>query len=339
MNGRERLQAALRGEPTDRVPVMLHHFMQAAAEDGLTMQQFRDDPARAAHAFLRSAEKYDLDGLLIDVDTALLAGACGVPIDFPENDPARCAGPLLRRLEDIRHLPPPDIARDRRIQATVEIARLIKAQVGDTLAVRGNADQCAYSLASMMRGPEEWMMDLLDPDAEELVFRLLDHACAATCQFLDLMAGAGSHILSNGDSPAGPDLISPALYRKYALPYERRIAAHARSLGCDYILHICGNTNLILEDVATVGASGFEIDYKTDMRVARRVLRDRVTFIGNVDPSGVLARGCPELVERTTRQLLDVFAGEPRFILNAGCAIPPTAPEANIRALLRAADR
>jgi len=58
---------------------------------------------------------------------------------------------------------------------------------------------------------------------------------------------------------------------------------------------------------------------------------------GNIDPSGVLALGSPELVAAKTRELLDIFAGNPRFILNAGCAIPPATPPANLRAMLDAA--
>jgi len=66
-------------------------------------------------------------------------------------------------------------------------------------------------------------------------------------------------------------------------------------------------------------------------------LKGRATFIGNIDPSGILALGSPELVAAKTRELLDIFAGEPRFILNAGCAIPAETPPANLRALIAAA--
>jgi uroporphyrinogen decarboxylase len=66
-------------------------------------------------------------------------------------------------------------------------------------------------------------------------------------------------------------------------------------------------------------------------------MRDRAVFIGNVDPSGVLALGTPELVEAKTRELVALFAGTPRFILNAGCAIPPTTPPENLRAMIEAA--
>jgi len=47
--------------------------------------------------------------------------------------------------------------------------------------------------------------------------------------------------------------------------------------------------------------------------------------------------GTPALVEAKTRELLEVFAAMPGFILNAGCAIPAETPPANLRAMIAAA--
>ena len=38
-------------------------------------------------------------------------------------------------------------------------------------------------------------------------------------------------MVSNGDSPAGPDLISPAMYAEFAQPYERRLVDESHALG------------------------------------------------------------------------------------------------------------
>jgi uroporphyrinogen decarboxylase len=85
------------------------------------------------------------------------------------------------------------------------------------------------------------------------------------------------------------------------------------------------------------GADALELDYKTDAAAAHWAMKSRATFIGNIDPSGVLALGSPTDVERATRRLVEVFANTPRFILNAGCAIPAETPPENLRAMIRAA--
>jgi uroporphyrinogen decarboxylase len=337
VNGHERIAAALRGERPDRVPVMLHNFMMAAHEAGHSMRAFREDPRRMADSFMRAVETYGYDGVLVDVDTATLAGALGVPLELPEDEPALCRGALLSSLAEVDGLGPPDVARDPRVQAWLEGVRLLVRHLGAEVYVRGNCDQAPFSLASMLRGAADWMMDLMDEDNRERAERLLDHCAQAGLQFVRLMAATGAHMVSSGDSPAGPDLVSPRLFRDFARPGERRLVEEAHRLGLPFALHVCGRTDRILDDMLATGADALELDYKTDARLAHDRMKDRAVFIGNLDPSGVLALGTPELVASRTRELLAVFADTPRFVLNAGCAIPATTPPENLRAMIRAA--
>lgn len=337
MNGFERISAALGGRWPDAVPVMLHNFMMAAREAGVTMSRFRGDPAVIANCFIQAVEKYDYDGIVVDVDTATLAGALGVRVLFPEDDPALSCGGRLRTLEQVRDLEPPDVARYPGIQVWLESVRRIKRHFGDEVYLRGNCDQAPFSLACALRGSADFMMEVADPANEEGARRLLEYCTEATVQFIRLMAATGAHMVSNGDSPAGPSMVSPRIYREFAFPYERRAVEEAHRLGLPYLLHICGRTEPILEDMVRTGADALELDYKTDARRARAVIAERAVFVGNLDPSTVLALGTPELVERKTRELREAFAGTPRFILNAGCAISADTPPENIKAMIRAA--
>jgi MtaA/CmuA family methyltransferase len=337
MNGYQRIRAALAGLPPDRVPVMLHNFLMAARESGFTQRRYREDPAAIAESFVRAVETYGYDGVLVDVDTVTMAEALGVKVDRPEDQPARWAGARIASLAEVRDLPPPDIAGQPRIQIWLEAVRQLKRHFRDEVFIRGNCDQAAFSLASMMRGPAEWMMDLVDEENRENAHALLAYCADAAAAFIRLMAATGADMVSNGDSPAGPDLVSPAMYAEFARPYEQRLVAEAHALGQPYALHICGNTTRILDGMVATGADALELDYKTDVRAARAALRGRAVFIGNIDPSSVLAWGTPGLVEARTRELLGIFAGTPGFILNAGCAIPAETPPANLRAMIAAA--
>lgn len=336
MNGYQRILAALNGEPADKIPVMLHNFMVAAAELNISMGQFRESPGLIADAFIKSVEKYDLDGVLVDIDTVTLAGSVGVTVDFPEKEPARSPRGFLNSLDNLKSLKPVNIENYKYIQIWLEAVKLIKNYFGDEILVRGNCDQSPFSLASMMRGIEFWMMDLCLAKSSQL-HELLDYCTEATCQFIKLMVQTGAHMVSNGDSPAGPDLISPELYEQYAMPYETKVVGEAHKAGVYYTLHICGNTSLILDKMLMTGADAFEIDYKTDTRHAFDILKDKATFVGNIDPSGVLALGTPALVREKTVELLNIFSKTNRFILNSGCALPSITPEANMRTFVETA--
>jgi len=332
MTGKERVQAALEGKWTNRRPVMLHNFLMAAREEGISMKEFGENPQSAANAFIHAAEKYKVDGLLIDVSTATLAGSLGVAVDYPEDEPARTHGGLISSLEEVSGLPPVEIASDKGIQHWLEITRIVKDYFGEEKYIRGNCDQAPFSLASMVRGSQELMTDLL-MDTEG-VHRLLEYTTEAGLQFIRLMAETGAHMVSNGDSVAGPEMIPPEFYREFAFPYEKKLVDEAHRLGLSYTLHVCGDTEVILEDLVKTGADALELDYLTDIQKIYEHCHATTLMIGNLDPSGVLNFGSPELVKQKTLELLDIYQDSPRLMINAGCAIPPDTPPENIRAMI-----
>jgi uroporphyrinogen decarboxylase len=188
----------------------------------------------------------------------------------------------------------------------------------------------------MMCGSQEWMLDLIMGEPE-LVNELLAYCTDITCQFIRLMAQTGCDMVSNGDSPAGPEMVSPEMYEMFALPWEKIVVNEAHKYNLPYTLHICGNTETILGLMLQTGTDALELDYKTDVQKAFDATHDKACFIGNIDPSGVIAMGNIDLVEKKTNELLEIYSKTNRFILNAGCAIPSNTPEENLRTMIRVA--
>lgn len=335
MTGKQRILAALKGEMPDRRPVMLHNFMPAAKEAGYSMKQYREDPEIAAKCHLQFAEKYNLDGILFDVDTALTASTIGVPVDYPEHEPARIHETLLEDLSDIDTLPTGDISQHPRMQHAMETVRLLKKAVGEELLIRGNCDQAPFSLACLIRTPANFMMDLLLD--EENAIKLLEYSTNIAKQVTNLMIEAGSDVVSNGESSAGPCMISPDMYDKFAKPYDMELIKTAQAQNIPYLLHICGDTTPIIQSMATMNLDAVELDYKTPIQDIYNLFGDKTTLFGNIDPSGVFFFGTPELVTEKATELLQLYKGNPRLVIGAGCALPPGTPEANIRALVKCA--
>jgi uroporphyrinogen decarboxylase len=292
-----------------------------------------------AGAFIQAVERYGYDAVLVDVDTVTLAGAVGVPIDLPDQQPARAHQGCLKSLNHLDELETEglDLSKNERIQVWLEGTRLLKQHFGEEIYIRGNCDQAPFSLAGLMRSTQEWMIDLTESDNRHRIDHLLEFCTGVCLQFIDLMAETGADMVSGGDSPAGPEMISPAMYREFAWPYERRLVDRAHQHGLPYLLHICGNTDPILQDMVETQADCLELDQKTDAKLAHDLFQNKAVFVGNIDPSGVLALGSPQLVKQKTQELLKQFADTPRFILNAGCAIPATTPSENLHALIQTA--
>ena len=337
MNGYQRIEAALSGRMPDCRPVMLHNFLYAAERSAINMKQYREDPRLAANCLIESVERYGLDGVLFDVDTALLASAIGVPTDYPVDDPARTFQPLLVNLADVHQLERIDISTNTRIEHALETVNILKEYFKDEVYVRGNCDQCPFSLATMVRTPVNFMLDLMLD--EENAVNLLKYCTDITRQMIRLMSATGADMVSNGDSPAGPEMISPDMYRKFALPYEREIVKEAHDCHKPYLLHICGNTDLILDDMAGLGLDAVELDYKTSIHKIYDVLHDKCTLFGTIDPVGVLTYGNVHDVAQKTIELLELYRDCPQLVINAGCAIPRHAPHENVKCFVDTAHR
>lgn len=334
MNGYERISAVLNGDSPDKVPLMLHCFMAAAAEANLTQEEYRNSPQKQADAQLAFVRKYNLDGFLLDIDTCMEAYAIGVPVDFPKNEPARVTGPASTNVHElIEMMDAGKLHKNERIQISLETVNLLKNKVGGELFIRGNCDQMAFSLAMLAYGMEDFMADLLDEDVEKDIFTLMDRAYEVHLEYSRLMLEAGADIVSFGDSSCGPDLISRDMYLKYSHPYHKRLQKDISDMGGRTICHICGNLDLILPDVANVGFSGIEMDYKTNMPRAAQLLNNHSVAFGPIDPSSVFYYGTPQQVEENVKMVLDSFNGH-NIVLGAGCALPPGVPEENIRAFV-----
>lgn len=332
MNSLERVQAVLAGRIPDRVPVCLHNFMLAAREAGISIRQYRSDPEAIAKVHLTAVERYGYDCMMIDTDTTMLAEAMGAKSACAPNEPGRIVAPAIRSLHEIDRLKAANPETDGRIPALLEGVRLIAKQVGREIGIRGNADQAAFGLACLVRGIEDFLMELaLDPESPAIQ-RLLEVCYQSHLAVHRALMKAGAHFTSMGDSLAGPDVVSPLMFDRFARPYEERLVKDLAAEGIFTVIHICGDTSRILDYFSQYAFCGFELDYKTDATKAKATAGARHILFGNIDPSAAIAQGTAAEVREKTRQLISVWKPGARFVLNAGCAIPPTTPPENIRA-------
>jgi len=337
MNSVERVRAVLAGQIPDRVPVCLHNFMMAAREAGIPLEKYRRDPKAIARVHLQAVEKYGYDCVMIDTDTTMLAEAMGAKSECAPDEPGRIVAPAIRSLKEVGRLKVVNPVTDGRIPALLEGVGLIAQQVGNDIAIRGNADQAAFALACLVRGIEDFLMDLASDPENPAIAQLLNVCHESHLAVHRALIKAGAHFTSLGDSLGGPDVISPKMFARFVRPFEERLVSQLAAEGIHTVIHICGDTTKILDAFSQYGFCGFELDYKTDATKAKHTAGAHHVLFGNIDPSGVLARGTLEEVRQKTRQLISVWKPGAHFVLNAGCALPASTPPGNIRAFIATA--
>jgi len=339
MNSLERCMAVLNGETPDRLPIVPQCFMLAVETAGMKIGDVNKNGRKMAQAHIISQEKYGYDGCVIDFDDATIAEAVGAKVIFREDEPAIVdeEQPVLKDLRDVYDMPIPDPASSGRLNEWLEATRTLSEAIGDHVFIMGRADQGPFSIACLLRGTTQFMMDLLTED-KQLIDDVLEYCRKISAVFAKAQKDAGAHVTSIGDAFAGPNLISPDMYRQFALIPEQKLAKEVQDYGIPFSIHICGNTNGIIQDMGTTGAKILEVDWMLDIKEARRLVPEDTVLMGNIDPSIPLVMGTAPDVDAAVKRLIEATKGK-RHIISSGCAMGRNTPPENFKAFIEAAHR
>lgn len=336
----ERTLKTLRHERPDRVPVSLPNFMVTArmvAPDAFA--DFFHSGEAMAEGQLAAWRRFGHDVLILENGTAALAEACGVKVVYQSETAPVAKEPAIRSLDEVANLRVPDPYRDPILSELLKATRIVVKETARKAFVMGRADQGPFSLASEIRGMEAFMIDLASGEQPEKVHQLLDYCRQVVTRFALAQVEQGAHCTSIGDSPSGPDVLSPRFYRKYAWPYVKQMADELNAQGVLLSYHICGNATAIIGDMVASGAPMIELDQKADQKKAKSAALGKATLVGPVDPNAVMALGSPDEVTEACRVAIENMAEGGGFILGPGCALPATTPDENIDAMIEAARR
>ena len=330
MNSLERMRHRLRGDPVDRPPNFDIMMTFAAQTIGQPLARYYLDYRVLCEANMAMLERFNLDIVQAISDPYREASDLGASVAFPENGLPILETPPLQTPDDLANLIPPLSPYDGpRMSDRLAAIAWFREQVGEEVPIMGWVEG-ALAEAADLRGVSALMTDLYD--RPNFVRELLAVCVEVEIAFARAQIEAGADLIGLGDAVASQ--ISPAMYREYALPYERRIVQAVHEMGGLARLHICGDTTRILEDMVVTEADIIDIDWMVDMATARQVFGGGPSVCGNFDPVQVMLEGTPEEVYKATQQC--ITAGGERSISAAGCEIPRGTPAENLHAQSRA---
>ena len=136
------------------------------------------------------------------------------------------------------------------------------------------------------------------------------------------------------DPVASGDLISPPMFRKFAAPALKELVKRVKARGKLSMVHICGNSAGILEDVLEIRPDCFSLENKVDLKLAKNILGGKVCVAGNVSPTGAFLSGKPEEVIEEAKACLAAWGDSPGYILTVGCDFSKNVPPENLAALM-----
>lgn len=142
-----------------------------------------------------------------------------------------------------------------------------------------------------------------------------------------------------GAGDAAASLISPQLYREFALPYEQKVCEAVHRAGGLVKLHICGNTAKLLQDMVLSGADLFNVDHVVDFDHASEIYGNAsLAFKGNIDPVEDMLFATPEECEKKIMNLIKKAQGK-KYMVSAGCEIPADVSDEVFEAFCNASEK
>jgi MtaA/CmuA family methyltransferase len=139
----------------------------------------------------------------------------------------------------------------------------------------------------------------------------------------------GANVIFIIDPTASGSMISPKHFEKFIMPAYQILREKIRD---PIILHICGDTNMLLSLIADTGFEAFTFEGPTvTVKKAKEIIGDRMALAGNI-PIDLMLLGKPSEIKK---QVFEAIRDGIDIVMTA-CGIPIHSPMENVKAMVEA---
>ena len=257
-------------------------------------------------------ERFSPDAMFPMMDLSVEAEALGIRLLKPENGSFTVAAHPIDCREDVGKLAIPNPLKDGRMPVMLQVMRdMSKCLSCPCVAyVIG-----PFTLSGLLTGTSKVIKSVLKNP--EFVLRLLDFTVQVIHTYALSLVEAGADMICLLEPTAS--VLSPLQFKLYSGNYIRKFVA-----GCPVpvILHICGNSTVLMEEMLAVGCKGVSLDSHVDLpEVSKQIPKDKL-ILGNLDPVQTVAYGDTAQVRAETEALLRAMKSRDNFVLSTGCDLP-----------------
>jgi uroporphyrinogen decarboxylase len=323
MTRRDRLRAAIRRQPVDRVPYAVwRHFPQVDR-----------NPAGLAQATLRFHERYGSDFIKITPSGgyAVEAWGCVEEEEVRPDGHRPCASCAVKDADDwrrIRALDPTAAAGySQQIETIVRMG--FDRRIGDAPVVPTLFSP--LSLARKLSG-ERLATDLARWPG--LVRDALEAITATLIAFADRALSEGVSGIFYSIQAASRALHTEDEYAEFGEPYDRRVLDSVRGRSVLTIVH-CHGHDLMFDRLARLPGDAWNWDDRsTPPSLGEGHAAVPGAVIGGLDQWKTLRDGTPEQAEAETRDAITQTGGL-GLIVGPGCVLPANTPDATVAAVVK----
>lgn len=328
MNKRERVDAALRGDVVDRVPISFwgHDYLREWS------------PAGLADAMLDNYHAFDWDYMKVNPRASYHVEDWGGELVRPtdRNHGPTFKRPAVREPGDWRRLRPlePDRgALGEQLEALRQIRDSLKGEAYFVQTIFSPLSVAKYLVGNRPEPIKSAIED--DPGALRAALNVIVETFATYAQAC-LEAGA-SGIFFATTGWASADELTQDQYRRWGTDYDLPVIEAFAGRAPFNILHNCG-AHIYFDLLADypVHAISWAATLPGNTTLAEGKARTDKAVMGGVSEKTTLVDGTPEQVAAEVREAIAQTEGR-RVLVGPGCSIPPATPKENLTAAANAA--
>jgi uroporphyrinogen-III decarboxylase len=153
------------------------------------------------------------------------------------------------------------------------------------------------------------------------------------------IARASKDIMGIQGNIANAGIVGKDFFDEYIKGYEKIVIDAIHETGCRTIYHNCGKARVLLECYRDLGMTAWETvaDHPvgdTSISMAKRVLGDQMTLIGNLDQVDFLKHAKIEEICDRTKQIVEDGKSGGRFIFSCSDYLEVGTPIENVKAVV-----
>ncbi|UCE53035.1 MAG: uroporphyrinogen decarboxylase family protein [Desulfobacterales bacterium] len=315
--GKYYMITALKRKYSDRLPTTVLIGPYCSRFAGYSVREILTDAQKSAEAHLAFYDRFKPDSLIVYNDIYLETEAMGCELEFPEDQISHPKKVLLENKAHLAKLDVPNPKKDGRLPYFLEVCERVSSQVRKE-ATMGLGHSGPWNLAMHLRGAESLLLDTIDDP--EFVHELMQFTTNVVQAVGDALIEARFQP-SIGEAYATCSLISPQIYKDFIKPYHIQLCDYFKSKGAFMSLHICGETDPIMEDIIDTGIAFFSLDAPSSLKRLLEAVAGKIPVMGNV-PTTLFSSGTYEEMESAIRHCIDTAAEGSGYILASGCEIP-----------------
>jgi len=338
MTPKDRVIAAMNQENLDRPPVAI--FTQSATvgqmeKTGASWPEAHKDPQLMAKLAAAQADIFGFECVRTSFCLTAETETLGARVAVDKKD----AAPMIKEhpikfdcmtgeYDDwaAKLITPEEMVQKGRCKVVIDSVGLLKKSHGDDYAiVAGNTGP--FTVAGNLVNTENLIFGMLM--APEMVDKFVSFVNPYVTAYTHALMDAGADIIQCSEPSGSTDMLSPDMFEGAAGKHVR--AALKPKSGKYTVLHICGNTLPILDQMANTGVSGLSIEEKVDPFDAIKAVGGKIAMVGNVGSVKPLYRGTPEDVDAAAKNSAKAGFN----VISSGCGIAPSTPDANMEALVK----